>query len=92
MSEVRFTKMHGLGNDYIYVDTESNAITEPSACSVEWSRYHTGIGSDGLVLIGKSKVADFSQFFTAGWMLGIVIGVRNTVPSRIRTRPSSTYT
>ena len=61
MSEVRFTKMHGLGNDYIYVDTESNAITEPSACSVEWSRYHTGIGSDGLVLIGKSKVADFSM-------------------------------
>jgi len=53
--------MHGLGNDYIYVDTESNAITEPSACSVEWSRYHTGIGSDGLVLIGKSNVADFSM-------------------------------
>ena len=61
MSGVQFTKMHGLGNDYIYVYTECNEIKDPSATSIEWSKYHTGIGSDGLVLIGKSSVADFSM-------------------------------
>ena len=61
MAGVQFTKMHGLGNDYIYVYTECNEIKDPSTTSIEWSRYHTGIGSDGLVLIGKSDVADFSM-------------------------------
>ena len=61
MSPIKFTKMHGLGNDYIYVYTECNEIADPSAFSVRWSKYHTGIGSDGLVLIGKSDVADFSM-------------------------------
>lgn len=50
---VRFTKMHGAGNDYIYVDTTRYDIPDPSAASIAWSRYHTGIGSDGLVLIGN---------------------------------------
>ncbi len=61
MAGVRFTKMHGLGNDYIYVYTERDEIANPERASMEWSRYHTGIGSDGLVLIGKSDVADFSM-------------------------------
>ncbi len=61
MSPIRFTKMHGLGNDYIYVYTECNEIADPSDFSIRWSKYHTGIGSDGLVLIGKSDVADFSM-------------------------------
>lgn len=61
---VRFTKMHGAGNDYIYVDTTRYDIPDPSAASIAWSRYHTGIGSDGLVLIGKPDEgvdADFSM-------------------------------
>lgn len=58
---VDFTKMHGAGNDYIYVNTLACPIADPEALAIKWSRYHTGIGSDGLVLIGDSKVADFSM-------------------------------
>ena len=59
--KVHFTKMHGLGNDYIYVDVRERELPNPSALSVAWSNRHTGIGSDGLVLIGGSQVADFSM-------------------------------
>lgn len=58
---IEFTKMHGLGNDYIYVNTQKYPIAEPEKLSVTLSAPHTGIGSDGLVLIGDSKVADFSM-------------------------------
>ena len=51
--------MHGLGNDYIYVNSSLYPIKNPSAASVKWSNRHKGIGADGLVLIGKSTVADF---------------------------------
>ena len=61
MQTVEFTKMHCTGNDYIYVDTMRFPLTHPEKLAVEWSRYHTGIGSDGLVLIGRSEVADFSM-------------------------------
>ena len=59
--KVKFTKMQGAGNDYIYVNTMQFAITDPAAVSRKWSRPHTGIGSDGLVLIGNSDIADFSM-------------------------------
>ena len=61
---IHFTKMHGAGNDYIYVNTLLYNIPDPSAASIAWSKPHTGIGSDGLVLIGKpkdEKNADFSM-------------------------------
>ena len=61
---IHFTKMHGAGNDYIYVNTLLYNIPDPSAASIAWSKPHTGIGSDGLVLIGKSKdeeKADYSM-------------------------------
>lgn len=61
---VRFTKMHGAGNDYIYVDTQKYDVSDPSAAAIAWSDRHTGIGSDGLVLIGKpygGVDADFSM-------------------------------
>lgn len=61
---VKFTKMHGAGNDYIYVDTLLYSIPDPSATAIKWSAPHTGIGSDGLVLIGKPSItsgADFSM-------------------------------
>lgn len=60
---VRFTKMHGCGNDYIYVNTLLYNIEDPSAVSIKWSAPHTGIGSDGLVLIGEAKMpeADYSM-------------------------------
>ena len=62
-SIVKFTKMHGAGNDYIYVDTSRYAILKPAELARQWSDRHKGIGSDGLVLIGQSPVpeADFSM-------------------------------
>ena len=45
--------MQGAGNDYIYVDTQLYDIPNPEKAAIAWSAYHTGIGSDGLVLIGK---------------------------------------
>ncbi|MBR5929711.1 MAG: diaminopimelate epimerase [Prevotella sp.] len=61
--KVRFTKMHGAGNDYIYVNTLLYSIPDPEKTAIAWSDRHKGIGSDGLVLIGKSPVpeADFSM-------------------------------
>lgn len=59
--KIHFIKMHGLGNDYIFVDTEFNTIPDPAKASIEWSKPHTGIGSDGLILIGRSPEADFTM-------------------------------
>lgn len=60
---IRFTKMHGAGNDYIYVNTLLYNIPDPAKASTEWSKYHFGVGSDGLILIGKATEpdADFSM-------------------------------
>ena len=58
---VKFTKMQGAGNDYIYVDTTKYPIENPEEVSKIWSAPHTGIDSDGLVLIGRSEKADFSM-------------------------------
>ena len=58
---IEFTKMQGAGNDYIYVNTMEYPIGNPEELSIKWSRAHFGIGSDGLVLIGRSDVADFSM-------------------------------
>ncbi len=63
-NRIYFTKMDGAGNDYIYVDTTRYPISDPQTASVKWSNRHTGIGSDGLVLIGKPSIlsgADFSM-------------------------------
>ena len=53
--------MHGAGNDYIYVDVAKYPINNPQEAAIKWSAPHTGIGSDGLVLIGRSDCADFSM-------------------------------
>lgn len=61
--KIRFTKMHGCGNDYIYINMMEHEIADPQAAAIAWSDRHKGIGSDGLVLIDKSPVpeADFSM-------------------------------
>lgn len=63
MDNIQFTKMHGAGNDYIYVNAMKYPIADPSTAAILWSDRHKGIGSDGLVLIDKSPVpeADFSM-------------------------------
>lgn len=53
--------MQGTGNDYIYVNTLSSPLQDPIKAARKWSAYHTGIGADGLVLIGASEKADFSM-------------------------------
>lgn len=53
--------MHGAGNDYIYVNTLQYPIENPEKLAICWSQWHTGIGSDGLVLIGPSNIGDFSM-------------------------------
>ena len=61
--KIRFTKMHGCGNDYIYINMMEYDIADPQAAAIAWSDRHKGIGSDGLVLIDRSAVpeADFSM-------------------------------
>jgi diaminopimelate epimerase len=56
---MKFTKMHGAGNDYVYVDAHKEKIADPSALAITISDRHTGVGSDGLILIAPSKKADF---------------------------------
>lgn len=55
---MRFTKMHGIGNDYVYVDCFQEEVADPAAAAIKVSDRHFGIGSDGLILIKPSSVAD----------------------------------
>ena len=74
---IHFIKMHGLGNDYIFVDTTINDLPNPQAAAIAWSRPHFGIGSDGVVLIGRSSTpdADFTmRFFNADGSEGQMCG------------------
>ena len=56
---MKFTKMHGCGNDYVYVKLFEETIADPAQLSIAVSDRHFGIGSDGLITIGPSDVADF---------------------------------
>ena len=56
---MKFTKMHGLGNDYVYVDCFQEKIDNPEEIAIIVSDRHKGIGSDGLVLIMPSDTCDF---------------------------------
>ena len=55
---MKFTKMHGIGNDYVYVNCFKETVENPSEVSKFVSDRHFGIGSDGLILIRPSEVAD----------------------------------
>lgn len=56
---MKFTKMHGCGNDYVYVNLFEEKVLDPNAVSIKVSDRHFGIGSDGLITIGPSDKADF---------------------------------
>lgn len=56
---MKFTKMHGCGNDYVYVNLFEETIEDAPAFSIKVSDRHFGVGSDGLITIGPSDVADF---------------------------------
>ena len=55
---MKFTKMQGLGNDYVYVNCFEEKIENPKEVAIQLSNRHYGIGSDGLIMINPSKVAD----------------------------------
>lgn len=59
--KIHFTKMHGIGNDYIYIDGSAERLRDPSAAARVLSDRHRGIGSDGLILINPSAQADFEM-------------------------------
>ena len=63
IEKLRFTKMHGCGNDYIYINMMENTIADPHTVAIALSDRHKGIGSDGLVLIDRSPIpeADYAM-------------------------------
>jgi diaminopimelate epimerase len=58
---MRFTKMHGLGNDYVYINCLVENVENPEELAVKISNRHFGVGADGLILIYPSEVADFKM-------------------------------
>ena len=58
---LKFTKMEGIGNDYVYIDNINQNVDNPNELSKKISDRHFGIGSDGLILISKSDQADFKM-------------------------------
>src|SRR5438477_10870167 len=97
---MKFTKMHGLGNDYVYVNGFAETVRDPSALSKTISDRHFGIGSDGLILILPSDKADvrmrmFNAYGSEGEMCGNGIrcvakyaydhGLTQSNPMRIET-------
>lgn len=58
---MKFTKMEGLGNDYIYVNCFQETIDNPKEFAIKYSDRHFGIGSDGLIMICPSEIADFQM-------------------------------
>ena len=72
---MKFTKMHGLGNDYIYINAFEETVENPSELAKRLSDRHFGVGSDGLVLIAPSSVADFQMImFNADGSQGEMCG------------------
>ena len=72
---MEFTKMHGIGNDYIYFNCMEKEIENPEELSLKLSDRHFGIGGDGIVLILPSKVADFRmRMFNADGSEGNMCG------------------
>lgn len=72
---MRFTKMHGLGNDYVYVNAFEERVDDPAKLAAAISDRHFGVGSDGLVIIGPSDTADFRMtMFNADGSQGAMCG------------------
>lgn len=72
---MKFTKMHGCGNDYVYVNCFKEQVADPSQLAIQVSDRHFGIGSDGLILICPSDQADFRmRMFNADGSEGKMCG------------------
>ena len=72
---MKFIKMHGLGNDYVYVDCFKETVENPTETAIKVSDRHFGIGSEGLILIKPSDVADFEMdMYNADGSRGMMCG------------------
>lgn len=72
---MKFTKMHGIGNDYVYVNCFQESVEEPEKLAMAVSDRHFGVGSDGLILIKPSDEADFTmEMYNADGSLGAMCG------------------
>ena len=72
---MKFTKMHGCGNDYVYVNCFEEKIENPSEAAIKVSKRHFGVGSDGMILICPSEVADFQmKMYNADGSMGEMCG------------------
>ncbi len=72
---MKFTKMHGAGNDYIYVNCFEETVKNPEKLAIKVSDRHFGIGSDGLILISPSDKADFKMnIYNADGSEGMMCG------------------
>lgn len=72
---MKFTKMQGLGNDYIYVNCLEETVPNPSELAVKLSDRHFGVGADGLILIKPSENADFEMdMYNADGSRGMMCG------------------
>ena len=72
---MRFIKMHGTGNDYIYIDCFQESVSVPERLAVELCRPHFGVGSDGIILIEPSKEADCKmKMYNADGSEGMMCG------------------
>lgn len=75
MNRLKFTKMHGAGNDYIYINCFEETVKNPEKLAIKVSDRHFGIGSDGLILISPSDKADFKMnIYNADGSEGMMCG------------------
>jgi len=72
---MRFTKMHGIGNDYVYVDCFAEQVDDPAQLAVRISDRHFGVGGDGMILVVPSDAADVGmRMFNADGSEGEMCG------------------
>ena len=72
---MKFTKMQGLGNDYVYVNCFEEKIDDPSSLAIKISDRHFGVGADGLIMINPSDKADFEmEMYNADGSQGAMCG------------------
>lgn len=72
---MRFVKMEGLGNDYIYVDAAEEMTEDLSALAIRLSDRHFGVGADGLIRVGPGREGDFTmEMYNADGSLGAMCG------------------
>ena len=85
MATLEFTKMHGCGNDYIYIVALRARPADPSALSVKLSDRHFGVGGDGLIMLAPSSNADIRmEMYNADGSRGAHVWQRNPMPCAAR--------